>query len=231
MRFTQPVLDICYDELKSLAQKHGINIFGVADIRQAKQGFNLPPAKTQGLKYGLVLGKPLSHYVLATLKKGPNRLYLRHYLSVNRALDKVAHQLARFIASQGYRALPIPASRVINRRRLIGEASHRQLGYLAGLGWIGKSSLLINPRYGAQVRYVSILTNMFIRPDKPLTHGSCGKCRACINICPAQAIKERANDFDRQACYARLKEFDRQVGGVICGLCVKTCARYLCGVS
>ncbi|GAI95283.1 unnamed protein product [marine sediment metagenome] len=165
MYLVTPYLSKSYNQLRSLAQKLGINFFGMADIRRIKQGFYLPTSKTKGLNYGIVLGKPLSRYVLNTLKKGPNRIYLRHYLGVNRVLDKVAYQLARFIAQQGYRALVIPASRIINpvrkpvdngetnnhsshhdirelsngvnRQRLIGEVSHRQLGYLAGLGWIG----------------------------------------------------------------------------------------------
>jgi len=65
---------------------------------------------------------------------------------------------------------------------------------------------------------------MPLAADKPL-ETDCGKCRACLEPCPAQAIKELREDFDYQECYEKLKEFKRSgiVGQHICGVCVKAC--------
>ena len=95
--------------------------------------------------------------------------------------------------------------------------------HLAGLGWIGKSCLLLTKEFGPRVRFVSVLT------DAPLETGSsldkpCGKCRACVEACPVGAFTgvefDPADDlavrFDAPAC----SEYRRAHP---CGLCVSSC--------
>jgi epoxyqueuosine reductase QueG len=97
------------------------------------------------------------------------------------------------------------------------------IGQLAGLGWIGRNNLLVNPELGSRHRLVTILTDMPLVPGRPLDR-DCGDCFACLQTCPAQAIKENEEDFDHWACFDKLKEFRRQVVGQhICGVCVKAC--------
>lgn len=93
---------------------------------------------------------------------------------------------------------------------------------LAGLGWIGRSSLLVNALHGARVRYVTILTDMPLTCDSPLTL-DCKECQACISLCPAGAIT--SNGYDMAACVEKLKEFSsrRGIGVLICGMCVRAC--------
>ncbi|MEO0087241.1 MAG: 4Fe-4S double cluster binding domain-containing protein, partial [candidate division WOR-3 bacterium] len=64
-----------------------------------------------------------------------------------------------------------------------------------------------------------------LTPDKENPNLDCGDCYACINICPAGAIKEKKEDFDHLKCFEKLKEFQKKgyVGQYICGLCVKVC--------
>jgi len=98
------------------------------------------------------------------------------------------------------------------------------IGKLAGLGWIGRNNLLVNPQLGSRYRLVTILTDMPLVNDEALNR-DCGKCMACLKTCPAKAIKENKEDFDHWACLDKLKEFRRQgvVGQHICGVCVKAC--------
>ena len=65
---------------------------------------------------------------------------------------------------------------------------------------------------------------MPLEVDKPLEE-DCGVCRKCLAPCPAQAIKERKEDFDHIMCYEKLQEFrkSRIVNQHICGVCVKAC--------
>jgi epoxyqueuosine reductase QueG len=121
-------------------------------------------------------------------------------------------------------ALPIPASQIIDWERQQAHLSHKKIGRLAGLGWIGRNNLLVNPEFGAQFRLVTVLTNMPLKPDKPL-ESDCGECRRCLSCCPAAAIKEKQEDFDHKACFNKLKEFRRSgiVSQFICGVCVKAC--------
>ncbi len=75
--------------------------------------------------------------------------------------------------------------------------SHKAVARMAGLGWQGKSLLLINPEYGPRVRLVTILTDMPLTPDGPVKN-RCGACLECVQACPASAIK---NALDRQFLY------------------------------
>ena len=106
-----------------------------------------------------------------------------------------------------------------------GHISHKFLGWAAGIGFIGRCTLLVHPEYGARMRYVSVLTDMALGADTPYV-GECGLCRACIEVCPAGAVKEKREDFDLEACYKELAEFTKIpfIGQHICGVCVKACA-------
>ncbi|MBI1321516.1 MAG: tRNA epoxyqueuosine(34) reductase QueG [Candidatus Hydrogenedens sp.] len=57
----------------------------------------------------------------------------------------------------------------------------------AGVGWIGKNSLVLNQDIGSYFFLAVVATTVELQPDKPVI-GRCGTCRACIEVCPTQAI-------------------------------------------
>lgn len=63
----------------------------------------------------------------------------------------------------------------------------RPLAQNAGLGWVGKHSLLINPKAGSWFFLGELLVNIPLPIDTP-TDNQCGHCVACLKICPTQAI-------------------------------------------
>ena len=68
----------------------------------------------------------------------------------------------------------------------------------AGLGWIGRQSLLITPQYGSFVLLgVAIISEQCDSYDAPYTGVGCGNCRRCIDACPNCAIIERHIDTRR----------------------------------
>ena len=68
----------------------------------------------------------------------------------------------------------------------------------AGLGWIGRQSLLITPEYGSFVLLGEIVTSEECNDyDKPLQSIGCGECRRCVEACPNGAVKERHIDTSR----------------------------------
>ncbi|MEI8100369.1 MAG: tRNA epoxyqueuosine(34) reductase QueG, partial [Bacteroidota bacterium] len=63
----------------------------------------------------------------------------------------------------------------------------RQWAERAGLGWIGKNSLLLRKGVGSFFFLAEIICNLELEPDKQQTD-HCGECTACIDACPTQAI-------------------------------------------
>jgi len=207
-----------------MSQQLGADLFGVSDISGLKQEFLLSSPAIKDLNRGISLGVRLLDSVLEEIQDKPTKLYYHHYRQANFFLDRLAFKLASFIQSEGFLSLPIPASQVIDWEKQKGHLSHRKLACAAGLGWLGRNNLLVNPDFGSRIRLVTILTNMPLSCDEPL-NTDCGECRACVSVCPAGAIKEKQEDFNRVRCFEQLRAFTkmRLVGQYICGVCVKAC--------
>lgn len=213
-------------ELEACSRSWGAVAFGVTELAGVHtEDFLLPSALLQRLPRAIVLAMPLSREVLATLTDSPNRLYEHHYRQLNFALDRLALKLSLLIQRNGRRSLPIPASQLVDWTNQRGHISHKRLAVAAGIGWLGRNNLLVTPEHGAAVRLVSILTDLELEAGSIL-ESDCGDCRACIPVCPAGAIRDSAEKFDHQACFALIREFQRRhlVNQYICGLCVRACS-------
>ena len=213
-----------YAALKKFAFVQGIDLFGVADIAAIRDDFMLSPALVEDFQRAVCLGIRLSGAVLKEIKDAPTKIYFHHYRTANALLDQTALKVSNFIQKRGFAALPIPASQIVDWDKQKGHLSHKAIGVLAGLGWIGRNNLLINPALGGQFRIVTILTDMPLKADKPMKR-DCAGCRACIVACPAGAIKDDPQDFDHIKCFEKLKDFQKQklVDQYICGICVNVC--------
>lgn len=211
--------------LRALARGMGLELFGVADTTAVRPEFLLQPETRDRFDRALVLGRRLIAGVLDDLHDSPTALYLHHYRQVNFLLDRAALAAAGFIQERGYGALPIAASQIVDWDNQKAHVSHKKVGALAGLGWLGRNNLLVHPEFGAQFRLVTVLTDMPLTAGAPLTGRDCGDCRRCLAACPAQAIKESPEEFDHRGCFAQLQDFRRRglVSQFICGLCVKAC--------
>ena len=210
--------------LKKAAEGLGAQIFGVADISIIKNEFALSPKLKEKLSRAICLGVSLSSGILEEIENQPTKLYFHHYRALNNALDQLALRLSNFIQEKSSLSLPIPASIILDWENQRAHLSHKAIGRLAGLGWIGRNNLLVNERLGSRFRIVTILTDMPLKADKPVKK-DCGSCRLCVAVCPAQAIKEKPEDFDHIRCFEKLKDFQKQrlVDQYICGVCVRVC--------
>lgn len=213
-----------YTTLKKFAQDQGIDLFGVADIKDIRKEFQVSESVVNGFDKAVCLGARLSASVLSEISNAPTRLYFHHYRTANAYLDQTALKVCNFIQRKGFKAFPIPASIIVDWENQTAHLSHKKLGVLAGLGWIGRNNLLVNEKIGSQSRLATILTDMPLRLDKPIKK-DCGVCHLCVKMCPAQAIKESPSDFDHLKCFEKLKEFQKQklVDQYICGVCVNLC--------
>lgn len=218
------ISEVNYEELKEFALRNGMSLFGVAKFDPAEARSMLSEREGNDLPFAISMGVRLSRAVLDGIDDHPTLLYQWHYRQANYLLDRVAFQLSLLIQEKGARAVPIPASQIVDWENQRAHLSHKHVARLAGHGWIGRNNLLVNPRFGAQVRYVTVLTDLPLRTDEPV-EGDCGDCRACVEACPAGALGETPEDYDFHRCFEKLKEFAREhrIGHYICGVCVKAC--------
>ena len=114
-----------------------------------------------------------------------------------------------------------------------GTLMEKDFSYMAGLGWIGRNSLLITPDYGSFCFIGCILTDLELPTQEPLTRDLCGDCMKCIQACPTQCIQTN-HSIDARKCIAYLtiehkgiipREYRALIGNRIfgCDICQNVC--------
>jgi len=211
--------------IEALCRHWGCSLFGVANLRVfPKEESLLSSGIFDQHPFAISIGYHLSDAILDDLEDRPTPLYFQHYQRVNILLDTVGLILTNAIQDLGYQAVAIPASQLLDWTTQRGHLSHKHVAQAAGIGWIGRNNLLVNERYGARIRLLTVLTNLPLRIGSPSLQ-NCGSCHACMTVCPAGAIRERREDFDHIRCYEQLKVFSKTLrfSHHICGICVKAC--------
>ena len=201
-------------------------LYGFASVESLREGFAEElKGISEGLNYAISIAIPLNLEVLKGIENQPTVLYKHLYRQANYFLDRVALKLSLLLEAEGYRSIPIPASVYVDREKRRGHLSHRDVAWLAGIGWWGKNNLIVSPVYGSGIRLATVLTEVELSPTGPLEGGGCEDCDLCARACPARAIGDSLSQFNREACFAKVREFEKRVIGVgICGICVKACA-------
>jgi epoxyqueuosine reductase len=224
------------EQLCRLALGDGVELFGVADLAPAmdfvvQQGGPFLARFPRAVSLGAPLPKAQVEELADLANRGPALTY--HYLIyeiVNRQLNAKALAVAAGLQAAGAAAYVVPASQMLDKERLAGLISQKLPAHLAGHGFIGKSCLVVNPKYGGRVRYATVLTDADLPADAP-GEGSCGACRACVDACPPHAftnVEFRPEDprevrFKADLCDRYMQYREKTIGAKVCGQCVLAC--------
>ncbi len=228
-------------KLHQLAKGFGIDRVGIADLTPARPHLVRQGGKIfQSYPRAVSLRFRLVNEVVESIADHTNRSlvmnYIHHvYSVVNHRLDQAALSVAGFLAEQGHLSFPVPASQVLSFETYTGLVPHKTAAHLAGLGWIGKSALLVTKDCGPRVRFATVYTDAPLPTDTP-QKVRCGTCSVCVDACPAHAFtgnnfdyeKPRDHIYDAAACNRYMKErrlslLGKTVFGGNCGLCIQVC--------
>jgi epoxyqueuosine reductase len=145
----------------------------------------LPAAKTV-LCVGKVYNTP---YPYSTEVHEPTRAWISRYAwgrdyhdSMRKALTRVVERLRQAAAA------PFESRICVDTAPLL----ERSYARLAGLGWIGRNTCLINQQLGSWLFLGELLLSLDLMPDMPAPD-RCGTCRRCIDACPTQALVPKAD--------------------------------------
>jgi epoxyqueuosine reductase len=92
-------------------------------------------------------------------------------------LDAIVERLRNVLSAPFQARVCVDTSAIIER----------EIAAAAGLGWIGKNTMVLHPRLGSFLLLGEIVTDLDLAPDTPMAD-HCGTCTRCLEACPAQAF-------------------------------------------
>lgn len=236
IRAVEPEKSIGSDGIKQFAVDRGADLVGIAPVdrfagypveRRPEQ--LLPEAKSV-----IVVGVR----VLADTIRPNLLLSALHHITLNLYHNQIAYDIGRRLDDHGYRAVVVP-HRIGNLDPDLRSSpdymeiyprlfclSTRHAAVEAGLGVLGKSRLLITPRFGPRQRLAAIITDAELAADEKISEAEAGQlcppaCTACIDACPGNAIS--TDGLSWQRCNEVIRPHNGMFGYSACSECMVSC--------
>lgn len=210
--------------VKEIIISLGADLCGIAGIDRfggAPQGFHpsdVMPSCKSVISFGC-------RFPVGTLRCNSPIPYTRVRNSITPKMDAIALNFCIEMEKQGIVCVPIPTNESVwdkktNRWRSI--ISQKHAAQAAGLGTIGRHSLLITPEFGSMVWLGAVLCEQELEADA-LKENICNDCNLCVEACPVNALQER--ELRQQDCwnYAFGDDEDLQSWVISCHKCRDVC--------
>ena len=216
------------EEIKKLITELGGDVCGIAGIKRfedAPEGFQ-PRDIFPKCNSVIVFGVALPQGVL----QSQARLVYSHFNSlICSKVDEITLNAAKKIEEKyGKITTPVPCDgpyEYWDAENLEGKGllSMKHAAYLAGLGTIGKSTMLINETYGNRLTIGCILTELELKSDELAEELCLKSCKICIENCPVNAISIDGSVNQKKCRENSFGKTKRGLDVVNCNLCRKNC--------
>ena len=214
-------MTIPFKSIEQLAISIGFNACGVCPAHKLSE--NQPPFEewiSKGMHGEMQymernIDKRLDPTLLVPNAKSVISVLL-NYFPENRKISTAAPKISRYALSADYHTIIkkmlwqlLDSLRAdfgeINGRAFVDSAPvlERAWAQKAGLGWIGKNSMLISPKLGSYTFIGELILDVDIEPSRTSIPNRCGSCTRCIDSCPTGAILA-PQIIDAQKCISYL---------------------------
>lgn len=211
-------------EIKQIVYSLGAELCGIAGLDRfsgAPEGYH-PRDVWPGCQSVISFA---CRFPAAAAACGSAAAYTRVRNSITAKMDAIALDLCIEMEKRGVQCVPIPANESqwderTGRWRSI--VSQKHAAQAAGLGDIGRHSLLITPELGSMVWLGCVLCGVELEPD-PVREPVCDDCGKCVEVCPAYALD--GEELAQQACwdYAFGDDPEKRVWRISCHACRDVC--------
>lgn len=181
------------EEIKAYFYRNGADLCGIASVdrfRDAPEGFH-PADVLPGARSVIVFAR---RFPAGTLRCGTSVPYTIVRNMLSDVLEKLACQFCADLEAEGYIAVPTgtigPTEFDPRTQRYRNIISAKHAAQAAGLGVIGRNTLLITPEYGNMVWLSAVICELELEPDPILTQDFCTDCRLCVEACPVHALDD-----------------------------------------
>ena len=213
--------------IKQMAIEKEAALCGIAPVDRftdAPAGFH-PKDIYPDCKSVIVLASPFPITSLQCVTNAPYT-FVRNMM-VER-MDRISFLLAEALEQKGIGAVPIPSAEPYDywdeeKKHGRGILSLKHSAHLAGLGTLGKNTLLINKIYGNMIWLSAVLVSIELTGD-PIDDSECcpPRCSLCLEQCPQHALDGKS--IDQKSCRAHSIHSTSGGGWVLsCNICRKVC--------